>query len=114
MTAAHCTPVDTTIKSWALLGSLSKLDAISDNENKNVFPIVEYNNHPEYDDVERRHDIALYKLENPIEFTPSIRPVCLATMSLNISKNSTNDEDTIALVTGWGTAGQGMLYLYKF
>lgn len=108
LTAAHCSYQNDKINgSWAILGSLRRSDGTSKKLGENVFRIVERINHPDYNGEKKRNDIALYKLEEPIKFTPYIRPVCLATVDPEkMSVNSMNEEKK-ALVVGWQSTSSG-------
>lgn len=56
--------------------------------------------HPKYNFFTYEHDLALVKLEQPLEFAPHISPICLpATDDLLIGENAT--------VTGWGRLSEG-------
>lgn len=56
--------------------------------------------HPKYNFFTYEFDLALVKLDQPLEFAPHIRPICLpATEDLLIGENAT--------VTGWGRLSEG-------
>lgn len=56
--------------------------------------------HPKYNFYTYEYDLALVKLEQPLEFAPHIMPICLpATDDLLIGQNGT--------VTGWGRLSEG-------
>lgn len=56
--------------------------------------------HPKYNFYTYEYDLALVKLELPLEFAPHISPICLpATDDLLIGQNGT--------VTGWGRLSEG-------
>lgn len=56
--------------------------------------------HPKYNFFTYEYDLALVKLEQPLEFAPHISPICLpATDDLLIGENAT--------VTGWGRLSEG-------
>ncbi|XP_053958187.1 trypsin-1 [Anastrepha ludens] len=56
--------------------------------------------HPQYDQTKIINDIALLKLDSPIQFTSNIRPVCLPNLNHNF-----NNKD--AVVAGWGLIKEG-------
>ncbi|XP_017472795.1 PREDICTED: trypsin-1-like [Rhagoletis zephyria] len=56
--------------------------------------------HPQYDQNKIINDIALLKLDTPIAFSATIRPVCLP----DINQNFDNKD---AIVAGWGLVQQG-------
>uniref|UniRef100_A0A1A9ZY98 Peptidase S1 domain-containing protein n=1 Tax=Glossina pallidipes TaxID=7398 RepID=A0A1A9ZY98_GLOPL len=56
--------------------------------------------HPQYNFFTYEYDLALVKLEQPLEFAPHVSPICLPqTDSLLIGMNAT--------VTGWGRLSEG-------
>ncbi|XP_054746533.1 serine proteinase stubble [Anastrepha obliqua] len=56
--------------------------------------------HPKYNFFTYEYDLALVKLEQPVEFAPHVSPICLPqTESLLIGMNAT--------VTGWGRLSEG-------
>ncbi|XP_056391279.1 serine protease 27-like [Hyla sarda] len=57
--------------------------------------------HPDFTDEGSGRDIALVQLEKPIDFTPSILPICLPSASMNLS------EGTTCWATGWGEVNDG-------
>lgn len=58
------------------------------------FNVTEIFVHPLFDVSKKYDDIALLKLEHPIEFSVDIRPVCLADLNRELPQNLT--------VAGWG------------
>lgn len=58
------------------------------------YPVQGVRSHPQYDSAIQHHDIALVKLERPIQMTERVKAICLAR------------EDTapgvVLLLTGWG------------
>ncbi|CAB3254502.1 unnamed protein product [Arctia plantaginis] len=56
--------------------------------------------HPKYNYYTYEYDLALVKLESPVQFAPHISPICLpATDDLLVGENAT--------VTGWGRLSEG-------
>lgn len=56
--------------------------------------------HPKYNFFTYEYDLALVKLEAPVQFAPHISPICLpATDDLLVGENAT--------VTGWGRLSEG-------
>lgn len=56
--------------------------------------------HPQYNFFTYEYDLALVKMEQPLEFAPHVSPICLPqTDSLLIGMNAT--------VTGWGRLSEG-------
>uniref|UniRef100_A0A3B3VIY1 Peptidase S1 domain-containing protein n=1 Tax=Poecilia latipinna TaxID=48699 RepID=A0A3B3VIY1_9TELE len=58
--------------------------------------------HPEYDSLTSENDICLLKLSAPVDFTPYIQPICLA------SENSTFHDGLASWVTGFGVTGNSL------
>ena len=56
--------------------------------------------HPKYNFFTYEYDLALVKVEQPLDYAPHISPICLpATDDLLIGENAT--------VTGWGRLSEG-------
>jgi serine proteinase stubble len=56
--------------------------------------------HPKYNFFTYEYDLALVKLESPVQFAPHISPICLpASDDLLVGENAT--------VTGWGRLSEG-------
>ena len=64
---------------WVGLGLLYREDSTADKLDKNIFRIAKAYNHPSYRGPQLNHDIALYQLQNPVKFSPYMRPICLHT-----------------------------------
>uniref|UniRef100_A0A3P9NZS4 Peptidase S1 domain-containing protein n=1 Tax=Poecilia reticulata TaxID=8081 RepID=A0A3P9NZS4_POERE len=76
-----------------------QLDGIS-NSTKVTRKLSEIICHPEYDSSTNENDICLLKLSAPVDFTPYIQPICLA------SENSTFHDGLVSWVTGFGVTGK--------
>ena len=87
---------------WAALGLLNRSSITADKLNKNIFKISQMYTHPKYKPTSAYADVVLYKLENAIIFTPSIRPICLY---------ASNEKPSIsylpATIAGWGPVDTG-------
>lgn len=62
--------------------------------------------HPDYNSNTMDHDFALVRLAQPVQFSSSVRPVCLP---------QNNYDDYIghsAIITGWGQLYDGGLVLH--
>jgi len=64
-----------------------------------VLGVSELHVHPKYGRFSHKYDVALLKLERPLEFTDHISPVCLP----NALGEKLPEPDTATFVTGWGT-----------
>jgi hypothetical protein len=93
---------------WVLLGKLSKVQISAKLLNTNIFRIAQRFNHPEYRKPFINHDIALYKLDKEVRFSPFVRPICLYTSAQTptnyVKKN---------VVAGWGSTGTGKNFNFK-
>ncbi|XP_056392709.1 serine protease 33-like [Hyla sarda] len=58
--------------------------------------------HPDFTEEGSSGDIALVELENPVDFTSSILPVCLPSASVNLPAG------TLCWATGWGAFKDGV------
>ncbi|XP_046470028.1 venom protease-like [Neodiprion pinetum] len=95
LTAAHCvtTNIDGFKPVQVLLGSM---DLSKQNQNI-IVPIARIIKHPRYDESSNHNDIAIIELQNPVEFTSSVQPVCLLTKPLsNLVSESAN-----FIMLGW-------------
>lgn len=87
---------------WAALGLQNRRSFTVDKLNKNIFKITQIFIHHKYTNDSAYNDIALYKLENELVFTLTIRPICLYT-SMEIPSFLRHQ----ATVAGWGQADTG-------
>lgn len=62
------------------------------------YRIIDYKYHPKYNKPIRYNDIALFKLDKDVEFSPYIRPLCL-------NVDPIKDKKTVA--SGWGNVDTG-------
>ena len=67
-------------------------------ENNNVYKYVikQRYKHPDYRSSSIDHDIALFELEENVNFNSFVVPICLAYI---------DEESNEAIATGWGTTG---------
>ncbi|XP_006882344.1 PREDICTED: plasma kallikrein [Elephantulus edwardii] len=94
LTAAHCFDGLSAPDIWR---SYSGILNISEITRETPFSqIKEIIIHPQYKISEAGHDIALLKLETPLNFTEFQKPICLP------SKDDTNTIYTNCWITGWG------------
>lgn len=83
---------------WARLGDLNYL-IDNDKVGPKDYKIEERLIHPNYQKPSSYNDIALFRLEEIVDFTEFIRPICLNTdQSLNPS---------LMVATGWGKTNYG-------
>ncbi|XP_052018129.1 plasma kallikrein [Apodemus sylvaticus] len=100
LTAAHCFDGIPYIDVWRIYGGILNLSEIT-NETPSS-RIKELIIHEKYKVSEGNYDIALIKLQTPLNYTEFQKPVCLP------SKADTNTIYTNCWVTGWGyTKEQG-------
>lgn len=76
---------------YVLLGGLG---ALEDHTEKRQFNILEIIVHPNHNRQHRRHNIALLKINGPVEYNDNIRPVCLSDLNTQLSNR--------LIVAGWG------------
>ncbi|XP_054422116.1 plasma kallikrein [Pteronotus mesoamericanus] len=94
LTAAHCFNGLSYSDIWRIYGGILNLSEIT---NETSFSqIKEIIIHQNYSISENTHDIALIKLEAPLNYTEFQKPICLP------SKEDTNMIYTNCWVTGWG------------
>jgi len=99
VTAAHCVIDDDRGSADEIVVELGQHDLSSPAMNPKVEkPIV----HEEYDKIRVINDIALLKLQDPVDFNkhPNIRPICLP------SNSRENYAGSRAIVAGWGMTGE--------
>merc|ERR1719153_310880 len=99
VTAAHCVIDDDRGSADEIVVELGQHDLSSPAMNPKVEkPIV----HEEYDKIRVINDIALLKLQDPVDFNkhPNIRPICLP------SNSRENYAGSRAIVAGWGKTGE--------
>ncbi|XP_015598885.1 serine protease snake isoform X2 [Cephus cinctus] len=95
MTAAHCTySAEWGKAAWVRVGDLNLVSS-NDNAKPQNRRVIERIKHPEYKRPSQYHDIALLKLESPVEFNAFVRPACLHT-------GNTLEAQTKGVATGWG------------
>ncbi|GMR44468.1 hypothetical protein PMAYCL1PPCAC_14663, partial [Pristionchus mayeri] len=104
LTAAHCVRysqngIDVTVKDAFVFAEVTSMemdnvvDSMIDNH---VYRMRDAFPHDNYTNKEYPHDIALIKLENPIEFDRSVSPICLPNSAQDIPS------DGQAVVIGFG------------
>lgn len=99
ITAAHCTNGRQASKIGVVLGQYSSSTLSATAQVRRVAQIVQ---HPGFNRSTINNDIALLKLDAPVTFTDTIRPVCLPTRYVN-----TDLDGQTAVITGWGTTSYG-------
>ncbi|XP_055609714.1 CLIP domain-containing serine protease B14-like [Uranotaenia lowii] len=73
-------------------------------EHTQVHEVVEVILHPEFNEQIYHHDIALLRLEDDIEYTDYIQPICLWSVQKAEIDNTINSPGSVA---GWGTGDFG-------
>ncbi|XP_014641768.1 PREDICTED: plasma kallikrein [Ceratotherium simum simum] len=94
LTAAHCFDGLSMSSVWRVYGGILHLSEIT--KETPFSQIKEIIIHPNYKISEVNHDIALIKLEAPLNYTEFQKPICLP------FKDDTNTIYTHCWVTGWG------------
>ncbi|XP_019381522.1 PREDICTED: plasma kallikrein isoform X1 [Gavialis gangeticus] len=96
LTAAHCTDGYESPDIWRVYTGILKQSEI--NEDTRFFRVQDIVIHPQYVIAETGYDIALMKLDKPMNFTDVQQPICLP------SKEEANTVYTYCWVIGWGYA----------
>ncbi|XP_066582290.1 venom protease-like [Prorops nasuta] len=98
MTAAHCLSSQTWGNAaWVRVGDLN-LASSDDDAKPQERRVIERIRHPRYNPRNSEyHDIALLKLERPVNFNAYVRPACLPYSFPDVNIESDN-----AVATGWG------------
>ena len=97
LTAAHCKSI---LKYGGVMGTLDGSDR------SNSFKVDKVIVHPDYSSRAQRYDVALVKLEKPIDFSKTdARPVLLA--DEQYENDGHQDEGIDAMVYGWGLTREG-------
>ncbi|XP_055609715.1 chymotrypsin-like protease CTRL-1 [Uranotaenia lowii] len=99
LTAAHCT-IPTFLEADMFYVKLGLHNRSSPSENTRVHEVVEVIRHSDFDERTHHNDIALLRLENDIEYSDYIQPICLWPVQ------RAEDDEVISssgTVVGWGT-----------
>jgi len=98
LTAAHCFAYDNPSDYFysVKLGVYNKTN--NDEPGELVSNVVEIHSHPKWSKVTLQYDIAVIKLENSVQYTDHISPICLP----KSQGEKLPREDTTVFVTGWG------------
>lgn len=75
--------------------TLAVVGTTKTSERGTVYRFAFWRNHPEYDVVERKHDIGIGRTRSEIVFTPLVQPVPLGSEFVGA--------DVAAIISGWGT-----------
>jgi len=97
LSAAHCFSMDTEKTNYRVqLGVFNKTN--NDEPGEQHREVAELMLHPKWDEEELLYDIVLLKLENPVQFSDHISPICLpATQGEKLPEPGTS-----VFMTGWG------------
>uniref|UniRef100_A0A8C0C1G9 Peptidase S1 domain-containing protein n=1 Tax=Buteo japonicus TaxID=224669 RepID=A0A8C0C1G9_9AVES len=68
---------------------------------RNGYRVQQIISHPDYDTDSKDNDVALMKLETPLSFTDTVRPVCLPNPGMMFQP------DQQCWISGWGAEYQG-------
>ncbi|XP_039946858.1 transmembrane protease serine 2 isoform X2 [Hirundo rustica] len=99
VTAAHC--VEGRLSdphSWKVYAGILNQDEMLFRSGYRVQQII---SHPYYDTDSKDNDVALMKLETPLSFTETVRPVCLPNPGMMFQPNQQ------CWISGWGAEYQG-------
>ena len=92
ITAAHCIKKSTTNKQITLV--FADWDNKAKDEGQYQRKVAEIIKHPKAFSSFMRHDIAILRLEEPLEFTDKVQPICMPTRAVYGGESAT--------VMGWG------------
>ncbi|KAG1954593.1 coagulation factor IX [Pimephales promelas] len=98
ITAAHCLLGGQNGSFFIRVGEYDISKTEDTEQNLEVTRLI---SHPSYNSKLSlyNHDIALLRLRTPIQFTPTVRPICLGPM---LFSNSLLKSGSLATVSGWG------------
>ncbi|KAI8484056.1 hypothetical protein Bbelb_381740 [Branchiostoma belcheri] len=95
VTAAHCFSRNNDKDAWKVVAGIHDLNANADpdKQTKNIWRIIlhEHFNHHNND-----NDIALLRLESPVDWSDTVKPVCLPEAGHELEDN------TMCVITGFG------------
>ncbi|KAM4619777.1 transmembrane protease serine 2 [Polymixia lowei] len=94
LSAAHCFQKFSEPRSWMVYSGDVSLSTMSSYPGNSVSRIISHEN---YDTDTQDNDIALMRLETPLTFSRTVKPVCLPNVGVNLSP------ERQAWITGWGT-----------
>ncbi|XP_017666521.1 PREDICTED: transmembrane protease serine 2 isoform X1 [Lepidothrix coronata] len=99
VTAAHCVEGRfSDPHSWRVYAGILNQDEMLFRRGYRVHLII---SHPDYDTDSKDNDVALMKLESPLSFTETVRPVCLPNPGMMFQP------DQQCWISGWGAEYQG-------
>ncbi|KAK9889382.1 hypothetical protein WA026_004657 [Henosepilachna vigintioctopunctata] len=93
LTAAHCLrSMEMGVVTWVRLGdnNLTSVNSLT----VQMFSVIERISHPDYSPMSKYNDIALLKLDRPVEFSEYVLPICLSTSPFDVNNR--------LIATGWG------------
>ncbi|KAM7374843.1 hypothetical protein PAMP_007478 [Pampus punctatissimus] len=93
VSAAHCFETYSDPEMWTVHSGDVSLNQMSYEDGKTVRKII---SHEKFDRVTNNNDIALLKLDTPLTFTQTVKPVCLPNIAVDLSAGQK------AWITGWG------------
>ncbi|XP_030294174.1 transmembrane protease serine 2 [Sparus aurata] len=93
LSAAHCFQTYSDPTMWTVYSGNVRLSAFSFVSGTSVNKII---SHKGYDTYTNDNDIALLKLDTPLTYTGTVKPVCLANFGVDFSAGQQ------AWITGWG------------
>nr|XP_014342015.1 PREDICTED: transmembrane protease serine 2 [Latimeria chalumnae] len=98
VTAAHCVEDYSDPKQWRVYSGILKRSEMNIWKGNFVAKIIA---HKGYNSKTKHKDIALMKLESPLTFSDTIRPVCLPNFGQQFLP------DTTCWISGWGSTREG-------
>lgn len=96
LSAAHCFQDYSDPDQWRVRSGGVRLSQMY-----SIYSVDRIINHEHYNTETHDNDIALLKLNSPLSFTSTVKPVCLPNFGMEFSAGSP------AWITGWGTLSSG-------
>ncbi|CAI6367504.1 unnamed protein product [Macrosiphum euphorbiae] len=87
---------------WARVGELDYISE-TDHASPKDYKIIQRIIHPNYKSTSLYHDIALFRLERDVDFSPYVRSICLNT------NNKLKPSNSYEMATGWGKTDVALL-----
>ncbi|XP_043927886.1 transmembrane protease serine 2 [Protopterus annectens] len=98
VTAAHCVETQYPLSSWKVYAGVLEQAQMTTSNGNSVQKIII---HKDYNSASKDYDVALMKLRTPLQFTDSIKPVCLPNAEQVFASSQS------CWISGWGSTFSG-------